>query len=207
MMALYWCWPVERQGIMARPTAPGALALVQAFINTVDLESRQEELASPAHLRDWLAGNHLLAGGEPIDDGDLDRALALREALRALLYANAGEPLAPFTLTTLNELAGNAPLLAAFGGDGSAALEPAAAGFDGGIGRLLAIVVTAMVDGSWSRLKACRRHQCRWAYYDTSKNRSGAWCSMAVCGNRTKVSAYQRRHRSGAGAPQDSSRQ
>ncbi len=50
-----------------------------------------------------------------------------------------------------------------------------------------------MVDGTWSRLKACR--QCEWAFYDWSKNRSGRWCAMSVCGNRTKVRAYRARRR------------
>jgi predicted RNA-binding Zn ribbon-like protein len=48
-----------------------------------------------------------------------------------------------------------------------------------------------MADGTWHRLKACR--QCAWAYYDYSKNRSATWCSMAICGNRTKTRAYRRR--------------
>jgi predicted RNA-binding Zn ribbon-like protein len=48
-----------------------------------------------------------------------------------------------------------------------------------------------MLDGSWSRLKACR--QCGWAFYDYSRNRSGSWCSMQLCGNRTKTRAYRRR--------------
>jgi len=56
-------------------------------------------------------------------------------------------------------------------------------------------VATAIADGSWARLKVCRSDSCRWAFYDASKNRSGAWCTMAVCGNRNKVRAYQRRRR------------
>jgi predicted RNA-binding Zn ribbon-like protein len=50
-----------------------------------------------------------------------------------------------------------------------------------------------MVDGSWSRLKACRNHGCRWAFYDYSRNRSASWCSMQLCGNRTKTRTYRRR--------------
>src|SRR5256885_5523159 len=45
---------------------------------------------------------------------------------------------------------------------------------------------SAMTDGTWARLKACRNDQCQKAFYDTSKNRSGAWCSMAGCGSRLK---------------------
>ncbi|MGH2778535.1 MAG: CGNR zinc finger domain-containing protein, partial [Actinomycetota bacterium] len=32
------------------------------------------------------------------------------------------------------------------------------------------------------------------AFYDHSKNRSGKWCTMRVCGNRAKTRAYRERH-------------
>ena len=72
-------------------------------------------------------------------------------------------------------------------------LVPRARGVDGALGRVLAVVYGAMRDGSFARLKACRNHDCRWAFYDYSKNRSASWCSMQLCGNRTKTRAYRRR--------------
>jgi predicted RNA-binding Zn ribbon-like protein len=181
---------------MTRPEAPGALALVQAFINTVDLEGGRDELHSPDALAQWLRGRGLLSGSVSLRQRDLADALALREALRALLAANAGEPLDASAVETLNRLAHNAVLTVSFTPDGAARLQPVGTGSAEAVARLLAIVQTAMEDGTWARLKACRRPACRWAYYDTSKNRSGAWCSMAVCGNRIKVRAYQQRRRS-----------
>lgn len=181
---------------MTRPEAPGALALVQAFVNTVDLEGGDDELRTPEQLAGWLHAHSLLPDTSEVSNSDLAGAIALRESLRAILLANAGEPLDPSAVATVNRLAGNAPLVASFTADATAELRPASSGVAGAFGRLLAIVHTAMVDGTWERLKACRRHACRWAYYDISKNRSGAWCSMAVCGNRTKVRAYQQRRRS-----------
>jgi predicted RNA-binding Zn ribbon-like protein len=41
--------------------------------------------------------------------------------------------------------------------------------------------------------KPCRNHPCRWLFYDHSTNRSGTWCTMAVCGNRLKARADRRR--------------
>ncbi len=52
-----------------------------------------------------------------------------------------------------------------------------------------------MVDGSWQRLKACRNDACRWVFYDASKNRSGTWCTMSICGDKLKARAYRRRRR------------
>jgi predicted RNA-binding Zn ribbon-like protein len=68
----------------------------------------------------------------------------------------------------------------------------------GSLGRLIAIMVEAMADGTWSRLKACSAETCQWLFYDTSKNRSGHWCSMRVCGNRAKARQFRARRRTGA---------
>jgi predicted RNA-binding Zn ribbon-like protein len=46
--------------------------------------------------------------------------------------------------------------------------------------------------------KIRRRPGCRWAFFDASKNRLGAWCSMQACGDREKVRAYQQRRRAAA---------
>jgi predicted RNA-binding Zn ribbon-like protein len=70
-------------------------------------------------------------------------------------------------------------------------------GIDGALGRVVAIVFRSMADGTWERLKACREGDCEWAFYDWSKNRSGAWCDMAVCGNRAKARAYRERRQRG----------
>ncbi len=180
-----------------RPPAPGALALVQDFVNTNDREGRRDDLTTPQRLRRWLTGHGLLEDDAPVSDADLGRALDLRESLRALMLANHGEPLAAEVVAGLNRVASDAPLVVRLDDTGHARLAPAAAGVDGALARLLAIVSTAVVEGTWSRMKACREDVCRWAFYDTSKNRSGAWCSMAVCGNRNKVRAYQRRRRGG----------
>ena len=78
--------------------------------------------------------------------------------------------------------------------DGSVTIEPCRPGVDGALGRLLGIVAEAQKEGTWSRLKACPWDTCRWAFYDHSRNRSGVWCNMAVCGNRAKVRSYRERH-------------
>ena len=46
----------------------------------------------------------------------------------------------------------------------------------------------------WKRLKGCRDENCRVAFYDKSRNRSRAWCSMEVCGNREKARSFRARH-------------
>ncbi|SFB49859.1 Conserved protein containing a Zn-ribbon-like motif, possibly RNA-binding [Rhizobium sp. NFR07] len=43
------------------------------------------------------------------------------------------------------------------------------------------------------RLKICGH--CGWLFVDRSKNRSRAWCDMAVCGNREKAKRFQDRRK------------
>jgi predicted RNA-binding Zn ribbon-like protein len=198
-----------------REPAPGQLGLVQAFLNSNDIEAGREQLTRPEQLwawlrerqligeddargRPWLSSHRLVRADGPLGEADLHRALAVREALRQVLLAKDGGTLDPTAVETLNRAAQRARLVVRFGQDGSANLEPDAPGVDGALGRLLAIVLGAMTDGSWNRLKACRSNTCRWAFWDASKNRSGAWCTMAVCGNRTKARAYRQRHQAAA---------
>jgi len=173
--------------------APDELAVIEAFVNTWDLEDDQERLASPMELSAWLAEHGLAEPGEAFDHDDLARALAVREALRALLLANNDADLDPDAPATLTAAADGARLTVSVGADGRARLEPRAGGIDRVFGRLLGIVARAQAEGTWERMKACPWHSCHYAFYDHSRNRSRTWCSMAVCGNRAKAQTYRRR--------------
>ena len=70
---------------------------------------------------------------------------------------------------------------------------------DGGpASALLAAAVSAIGDGSWKRLKACP--DCRWVFYDNTRNASKRWCLMyaggpegRACGTIAKVRRYRDR--------------
>jgi predicted RNA-binding Zn ribbon-like protein len=173
---------------------PRELELVRLFVNTLDVEQQAESLADPGDLAAWLAEHGLAPAGTVTQATDLAEAVALREALRTLLLANNGvEADVAAATVTLDDAARLAGLTLRFGADGSTRLEPAAAGVRGALGRLLAGVAAAMAAGTWTRLKACRAEDCRWAFYDHARNQSRSWCSMRVCGNREKARAYRRR--------------
>jgi predicted RNA-binding Zn ribbon-like protein len=181
---------------MADTRAPGELQNIQDFINTLDLiPDGEEKLTDPAALASWLGGRGLLDPDARLTDEDLVRARALREALRALCVVNAGGEPDDGALQQVQVAADGADLRLRLA-PGKAWLEPRAGGIDGAFGRLLTVVATAMADGTWSRLKACRADDCLWAFYDGSRNHSAAWCSMASCGNRAKARAYRSRQRS-----------
>jgi predicted RNA-binding Zn ribbon-like protein len=176
-------------------TAPAPLRLVQRFVNSVDLENGQDELTSPEALRVWLAERELMDPGEKVTAADLMRAIDVREGLRALLLANAGLPLDAERVERLDAAVGRAGMRMRFRAGAEPVLEPDASGVNGALARLMAIVAAAVEQGSWTRLKACHRDPCFWAFYDYSKNRSGRWCRMEDCGNIEKARAFRERRR------------
>jgi predicted RNA-binding Zn ribbon-like protein len=180
--------------------AHGELELVRNFVNTRDVEDNLDDLATPHELRAWFTSRALMEADEPVTEGDLRRALEVREGLRALLLANNGSPYDESAIERLDRAASRAGLRLRFHAGGCAEFEPDATGVDGALARLLAIVAEARVEGEWPRLKACAEHTCEWAFYDKSKNRSKKWCRMEVCGNVAKARAYRQRHKQSASA-------
>ncbi len=130
---------------------------------------------------------------EPPSDAELQQAIRLREALRALMLLNNEGGADHDAGRELEQVARRGDLGVHFAPEGTMSLQPGAEGFAGALARLLIPVAQAVNDGSWQRVKACRSADCAWAFYDRSRNRSGVWCDMAVCGNRTKVRAYRER--------------
>jgi predicted RNA-binding Zn ribbon-like protein len=177
--------------------APGDLDHIRAFVNTFERDDDTDELTSPAELVRWLEARGLTPPHTRATNGDLSRARELREALRAALLGNtAGSPVPADAAGVFDSVARRAKVQLRFAPPGRPTLEAAARGVDGALGRLLAIMHAAVADGTWQRLKACRDESCEWAFYDHTKNRSGAWCSMEVCGNRAKARAYRERRSS-----------
>jgi predicted RNA-binding Zn ribbon-like protein len=173
--------------------APGRLALMQRFVNTRNYLSGGDLLADTEEASAWLTGHGLLRAGERIGERERERLVEFREALRSLLSANNWMPGAD--AQALNDFLTSVALRMRFGSDGRPGLESAPGGglVEQVVGRLLAEVVRAEVEGRWNRLKACSNEECRWAFYDASKNRSGRWCTMQVCGARHKMRAYRER--------------
>jgi predicted RNA-binding Zn ribbon-like protein len=165
-----------------------------------DLEVVFEEfhqLDTPAALGNWLADEGLLDQPSDATDDDLQLAHEMRETLRSLAIANGEGTDDPVAADALNRLADGLPVSVRMRPDGTARLEPQTSGIPGALTRLLAIVFTTVVGGNWARFKACRNDECRWVFYDASKNRSRRWCDMAECGNVINARAYRSRLRDG----------
>jgi predicted RNA-binding Zn ribbon-like protein len=58
-------------------------------------------------------------------------------------------------------------------------------------GPLAEDIAELLTDRAHQRLRKCSN--CALHFLDTSKKGTRRWCSMAMCGNRSKVAAYARR--------------
>jgi predicted RNA-binding Zn ribbon-like protein len=174
---------------------PVEIQPVLDLVNTFDVEDEVDELSDLGVLRDWLVERKLLDPGAPVGQADLAATVELREALRAMLRVNDGHPIDPGAVEVLNRASRELPLRLRFSADGEPDLGPSPDGVRGALATMLASIALAKARGTWSRLKVCSADSCQWAFYDRSKNRSGRWCSMQVCGNRTKTRAYRARQR------------
>ena len=54
--------------------------------------------------------------------------------------------------------------------------------------------------GPKSRVRQCANPNCQLLFCDDSRTRRRRWCSMALCGNRSKVAAFARRQTGGGKA-------
>jgi predicted RNA-binding Zn ribbon-like protein len=171
-----------------------SLELLEAFVNTAELEEHRDDLREPAGLVRWLAEHGLAPAQVRASDKDAAEARAVREALRELLRANNGiEADRDSASATLDQAARHAGLAVRFE-SGSIRLVPRKGGATGALALVLAAVAETMADGTWPKLKACRSDTCQWAFVDHARNRSRQWCSMSVCGNRAKARTFRARH-------------
>jgi predicted RNA-binding Zn ribbon-like protein len=114
----------------------------------------------------------------------------MRESIRDLLESGEAD------VTPLQEVASGRAARLEVGDGGEVALEaPGRSDLRDALFQLLLIIRAAQEDGTWSRLRVCANDECRWAFYDRSKNKQGNWCDMAVCGNRLKNREFRARRR------------
>jgi predicted RNA-binding Zn ribbon-like protein len=170
------------------------LDLVRDYVNTRDLETGIDRISSADGLAIWLSEQGLVDDLVEPSAEEVADALAVREAIRELLLANnAVEADADAASQTLEAAGRRAHLTVRFK-RGRPLLAPEGDGTRAAIGRIVAAVAELAPTDEWKRLKGCRDDHCRIAFYDKSRNRSRAWCSMEVCGNREKARSFRARH-------------
>ncbi|MGP3961981.1 CGNR zinc finger domain-containing protein [Nonomuraea sp. 3N208] len=180
---------------------PPSLRVLQAQDNDAGADQDQRrgfaggvlaDQRAVAWLQNWTDGRRQ----EAVDAGTVARLRDLREGLRQLAAANNrqrhDEEIADRAAAVLRSV----PLVVEFGGpETPPRLGPySAAGLaERALADAAGSYLTAAASGEWSRVKACAAPDCRWAYLDSSRNRSRRWCDMAECGNRAKNRAWRQR--------------
>ena len=155
-----------------------------------------DEIATPDALADWLRSRALLSDGAVVDGDAFVRARALRHVLRELAERNTRGAAPDESLRgELAAIAAEAPMSFGLDERGDLTLHPAGDGVNGALASILSRVFEAQASGVWRRLKSCPGPHCGWLFYDGSRNASSRWCSMSICGNRTKTAAYRRRRK------------
>ena len=174
--------------------APVPLLAVQALANTYSYEDDEERLLDPVAAREWLVASGLAREGVGVGELELERLRDLRAAVRGLIAANLPETAGDGDAARgAALLAAQAPPLKSTGnGSIDLDLEPVAT-VEEFAAQVAGIVFRSQLAGEWERLKICASDDCRWAFYDASRNRGGTWCQMEVCGNRAKNRRWRAR--------------
>lgn len=173
----------------------GRLSL--AFCNTVALPDAADRLGDEAGLAAWAS-----RAGHPLDrqpdSTDFYSFSDLRKHLRAIFDDLAGG-LNP-AQASLDKLAAMAtpPRLVWNSQSYRATAEPGGDAVDRLRQAIVADAVDLLTGTAQHRIKRCPAHDCRWFFFDTSRNGTRRWCAMADCGTRDKVQRYRYRDRTAA---------
>jgi predicted RNA-binding Zn ribbon-like protein len=175
-------------------TADTGAALVQDLINTRGVPGSPDLLAEYRDAQAWWdqSVRHWAAiRGVTVPEGDLsdDDVAALRR-LRTTFeeYLDKGE--------VTPEAAPGVTVTLAPGNDGLVRPAPTGRGWRWLASALWSETLLAQQTGTWSRIKLCRNDDCRTAFYDASRNRSGVWHDVTRCGNVANLRASRDRKRS-----------
>lgn len=173
------------------------------FVNTAEGARRgQSDLLPDAHAcRRWLVEGGVASARSILLDTAEDRercwsfALAYRALLRQGIAALATnkplpKPLIPKTNMLLAEL-DNADRILEKNGNYRLVTAPK---FQSP--RTLMIPVARsfarlLVEADKKRLHKCRSSECEMYFYDTSKSGTRAWCSLEMCGNKSRLAAFR----------------
>ncbi|MGP4027463.1 CGNR zinc finger domain-containing protein [Actinomadura sp. 3N407] len=188
------------------PELPPSIRPIIAFLNTVDVEEGTDVFnEGSAALADWLVEQGLCPSLPAVTASDLQAAIDLRRGLRGLALANTGEQPDLDDVRAAQVVLASLPFTIRLPADanstrtGPVLATDSGGSVSGALGQIAAAYLAASVRGEWSRVRRCPAHDCAWVFWDASKNASRRWCSMRVCGNRTKVRAFAERQGSQPG--------
>jgi predicted RNA-binding Zn ribbon-like protein len=153
-------------------------------------------LDDEAWLGRFLVGHGYAAAGQP-GRREREQLVSLRRLLRQIVEAvAAGDSPSTPDVERLNRVLSATPLTRELASEG-VRLVPRRRDWAWVHGELAAALADLLA-ADRARLKVCDNPDCRFAFYDSSKNRTRRWCSHTTCGNRHKLRAYRARLRHSA---------
>ncbi len=202
----------EEASISGRGAKPGFYFvggyLCVDFVNTRHAEAGrvlEDLLGGPGDLARWLREAGVLSPLEAEEaagrwgEGEFRQAVEFRESLGGMIerVARGGEVRREEIEEINSVLRGRRGYTQVVrSGDGFEGRFVAESGGElDGISPVAQSAAEFLAGGDLSRIKKCENPECSLHFYDTSKNRSRRWCSMAACGNVMKARAHYRRLR------------
>ncbi|MEU6325885.1 CGNR zinc finger domain-containing protein [Streptomyces sp. NPDC047049] len=152
---------------------------------------RQDLLTGPEGLRTWLVSNGL-DRRFPADAAALEHLLLAREALAVAV----DDPGGAAGVEGVNAVLGQGRIRATLTPEGPGEV----AEFDDpswGAAWTAARDYLDLLRTAPDRIRGCAHGACILHFFDTSRNGTRRWCSMAACGNRAKASRHYARTRAG----------
>ncbi|WP_223774670.1 CGNR zinc finger domain-containing protein [Streptomyces sp. 135] len=174
-----------------RPLTGEPLSLDLLNTRWVHDGTRQDLLTGVEGLAVWLAANGL-AERFPADGPTLEHVLRARDAL-ASAVDSPGDPAAA---ARVDRILGHGRIRATLSAEGPGE-EPEFADVTWGAAWLAARDYLNLLATAPDRIRGCAHEACVLHFFDTSRNGTRRWCSMAACGNRAKASRHYARSRDG----------
>ncbi|MFF4897864.1 CGNR zinc finger domain-containing protein [Streptomyces sp. NPDC001068] len=185
--------------------APGGLAFVQDLLNTLSAgKPREPDLLQSAEdarawldqaLRSWSEATGRPAPAVELTAEDVRGLHDFRHDLAESLHVRQGGPAPePGPAASLMTL----PAALRLDGHGNVHAEPRGTGWRQAASLALMEIYQAQCTDTLRRLKTCRNTRCLTAFYDRSRNNSGVWHDVHVCGNAANLRNYRARKRAGA---------
>ncbi|MGB5037652.1 MAG: ABATE domain-containing protein [Blastocatellia bacterium] len=144
-------------------------------------------------LARWKLGEH-----NPPARASLTMLIELRAAMWSIVSAMVeGNELSDDDLATIDGALGGPSLfrlLVRDGGSFRVELEPTKRDWVWVASEIVASLADVLAAHETHRLKLCGNPDCRWVFYDESKNRTRRWCADS-CGNLIKVRRFRKARR------------
>jgi predicted RNA-binding Zn ribbon-like protein len=158
----------------------------------------EDRLDKPAWLAKFLEEAHLMAPVPP-SEAEFAALKAFRARLRSMAEKlAAGGTLESDDQAELNRVMAVGPVLRRVEPEGTGYrldLVPVHSGWAQVMAEVAASFADTLSGGEGARVRICENPDCRWVFYDETKNRAKRFCDDKACGNLMKVRRFRARQK------------